>query len=84
MYELFLQQYGTLYQKLSDLIRIMLVVATNSSVVERVFSTLKAVKTPKRNKLTLRQLERLLVVGTNLPDNLADFDLDKMMLKMTD
>jgi len=57
----------------------MLLVATNSSIIERVFSALKAVKTPTRNRLELRQLERLLVLGTSLPDDLSNFDLDKYM-----
>jgi len=79
LYEIFLRQHGTLYPRISKLIRVMLLVATNSSIIERVFSALKAVKTPTRNRLELRQLERLLVLGTSLPDDLSNFDLDKYM-----
>jgi len=83
LFEIFLREYGTLYPRVSKLIRTMLLVATNSSLIERVFSTLKAVKTPTRNRLELRQLERLLVLGTSLPDNLSKFDLDKYMQFMS-
>ena len=82
LFEVFLQQHGTLYPRVSKLIRVMLVVATNSSAIERVFSALKAIKTPMRNRLELRQLERLLVLGTSLPDDLSKFDLEKYMKYM--
>jgi len=83
LYEIFLRQHGSLYPRISQLIRVMLLVATNSSVIERVFSALKAIKTPARNRLELRQLERLLVLGTSLPDDLSKFDIDKCMKFMS-
>ena len=42
------------------------------------FSALKAIKTDTRNSLSLQQLERLLILGGNLPEKLSDFNLEKM------
>ena len=83
MFEIFLRQCGSIYVRVSAFIRIMLTVATNSSLIERAFSALKAVKTPLRNRLLLKQLERLLVVSAALPDDLGSFDYDKMLDKMS-
>ena len=53
-----------------------------SSLIERAFSFLKAVVTPSRNRLELRQLERLLVLGMNLPDDLSSFDVSAVLKLM--
>lgn len=83
LFEIFLKQYETIFVRVSSLIRVMLVVATNSSLIKRAFSALKAVKTPLRNRLLLQQLERLLVVGAALPNELGSFDYDQMLEKMS-
>ena len=78
LFELFLVQYGSMYPLVATLIRVMLVIAGNSSSIERMFSALKAIKTDTRNSLSLQQLERLLILGGNLPEKLSDFNLEKM------
>ena len=88
LFEMFLVQYGAEYPLVASLIRVMLIIAANSSLIERAFSTLKAVKTTTRNSLSLQQLEleRLLIVGipgSNLPENLSEFDLEKMIQIMS-
>ena len=55
--------------------------ATNSSIIERGFSALNALKTQLRNRLLLKQRERLLVVGAALPDDLDSFEYDKMLVE---
>ena len=57
----------------------MLVHAANSSVIERAFSFLKRAKTAERSSLKLSQLERLMILGLNLPDDLSEVDLDKII-----
>ena len=61
------------------MIRVTLVHAANSSVIERAFSFLKRVKTPERNSLKIRQLERLMTLGLNLPDDLSNVNIEKII-----
>ena len=68
-----------MYGRVSELIRVMLVHAANSSVIERAFSFLKRVKTPERNSLKIRQLERLMILGLNLPDDLSNVNIEKII-----
>ena len=79
---MFLKQKAAMYPRLAGLIRVMLVVAGNSSLIDRAFSFLKAVKTPTRNALSLAQLERLIVLGMNLPDDLDKVDISKVLSNM--
>ena len=60
----------------------MIVHASNSSLIERAFSFLKAVKTPNRNALKLPQLERLMLLGMNLPNELSEVDIDKLIARL--
>lgn len=78
----FSEREAAMYPRLAGLIRVMLVVAGNSSLIERAFSFLKAVKTPTRNALSLAQLERLIVLGMNLPDDLDKVDISKILSNM--
>ena len=48
-------------------------------MIERAFSFLKRAKTAERSSLKLRQLERLMILGLNLPDDLSEVDLEKII-----
>ena len=82
LYAGFLVQHGAMYVRVCELIRVMLVHASNSSLIERAFSFLKAVKTPERNALKLLQLERLILLGMNLPENLSQVDIDALIERL--
>ena len=82
LYAEFLVTHGSMYNRVAELIRIMLIHASNSSLIERAFSFLKAVKTPKRNALGVSQLERLILLGMNLPDDLSQVDIDTLIERM--
>ena len=81
VYHDFLSSYGSMYSRVyvSERIWVMLVHAANSSVIERAFSFLKRVKMAERNCLKLRELERLMILGLNLPDDLSEVDLEKII-----
>ena len=55
----------------------MLVIASNSSIIERGYAALKGIKSDKRSRLEDEQLERLLILSVNLPE-LTDFDIQSV------
>lgn len=79
LYDEFLSAYGSMYTRVSELIRIMLVIASNSSLIEQTFSFLKGVKTPTRNALSVPQIERLISLSMNLPKDLSKVDIDSIL-----
>ena len=77
-FETFLRLYGAEFDRVAALIRIMLVIASNSSIIERGYAALKGIKSDKRSRLEDEQLERLLILSVNLPE-LTDFDIQSVV-----
>ena len=73
-----LRLYGAEFDRVAALIRIMLVIASNSSIIERGYAALKGIKSDKRSRLEDDQLERLLILSVNLPE-LSDFDIQSVV-----
>ena len=63
------------------LIRIMLVIASNSSIIERGYAALKGIKSHKYSRSEDGQLVRLLILSVNLPE-LSDFDIQSVVAGM--
>ena len=80
-FETFLRLYGGEFGRVAALIRIMLVIASNSSIIERGHVALKGIKSHKRSRLEDDQLERLLILSVNLPE-LSDFDIQSVVAGM--
>ena len=81
-FETFLRLYGAEFGRVAALIRIMLVIASNSSIIERGYAALKGIKSHKRSRLEDDQLERLLILSVNLPE-LSDFDIQSVVEGMS-
>ena len=77
-FETFLHLYGAEFGRVAALIRVMLVIASNSSIIERGYAALKGIKSDKRSRLEDEQLERLLILSVNLPE-LTDFDIQSVV-----
>lgn len=72
----FLLQNGTTYTRVSELIHVVLIHLSNCPLIELCIFFSKAAKTPKHNALKLRQLERLILLGRNLPEKLSEGHID--------
>ena len=83
-FETFLHLYGAEFGRVAALIRIMLVIASNSSIIERGrgCAALKGTKSHKRSRLEDDQLERLLILSVNLPE-LSDFGIQSVVEGMS-
>ena len=60
-FETLLCLYGAEFGRVAALIRITLVIASNSSIIERGYAALKGIKSHKRSRLEDDQLVRLLI-----------------------
>eukprot|EP01083_Nonionella_stella_P284737 969369_1 len=78
MYEVFLRQHIGELPAFSELIQLGLVYASNSSMVERRFSTTNNNLTKLRNRLDTRTLELLVLLHKGAP-SLKEFDFGKFV-----
>ena len=81
IYSSFLGRFSR-FRRVCVVVQIMIVLAVNSSLVERSFSWLKYIKNDKRNRLDDEQLNRLLLLAMNLPEKLDDIDISKIVSGM--
>ena len=81
-FETFLRLYDAEFGRVAALIRIMLVIVSNSSIIGRGYAALKGIKSDKRSRLEDDQLERLLILSVNLPE-LSDFDIQSVVEGMS-
>ena len=71
-------QFKNQFPNINILINIVLLVSLSNANVERVFSQHKLTKTRLRNKMNVEILNMHLTILLNIPDNIEDFDQNKM------
>ncbi|XP_046546632.1 uncharacterized protein LOC124256710 [Haliotis rubra] len=73
-------QLGNLYPCMVKLLSVYATVILSTSEVERVFSRVKLIVTDHRNRLSVKNCNRLLMISMNTSST-ADIDMDKVVAK---
>ena len=71
-------QFKNTFPNINVLINIALLVPVSNANVERVFSQHKLTKTKLRNRMNVETLDMHLMKLLNAPDNILDFNCDKV------
>ena len=78
----FLREYGDAYPRVAKAIRTMLVMPPNSSAIERGYSVMKEVISPRRSCLSERQAELCILLACNIPSDLSKLPLMEIQREM--